>query len=590
MALITKTVNECVDAVLNRFLAAQDQVTDISPGSILRVLVESICFEIGTNPSEYMGLNLYDQLINVYNSGFIDLAEGIPLDRLVSILGVTRTGSVSSSSTVTFRRNTPAVSDITIPAGSRVSTTGEADQPSIVFETAADATFFTSITNERHTFSLSATPLASEYIYEFDEKHVNSIVQVVGTSGGAPTTFTAVTDYALITEIDGTNRIEWETTGTLPDNNTDFFIDYVPLSKDISVISVEGGSDKNVGALTINVRVDVPLGIESVINYVSASGGQDIESDESLRIRAKNQLSVLSKATLAALRFAILSVEGVNDVQIDDLPVTRVYNESQRFNFGDAYTSLNESPVVELDVVEALKTETVTYNTGSNTALTNTPVTELVTVYTDEATPTYFVKGTDYQLTSNEIEWIGSTPTNGQDIVVTYYTQLEEDVDYELNFDKKNIKWLAGTLPDDGTYIRVQYTYRSVGIATALVLANVIPLTQALKDSIEAKIEETRAAGIQVNITEPTVQTIDVEMNLYLSVGAPADALTQIEDNVTSYINGLSLGEDVIQSEIVFQAQRVAGVFDVVVTDPAANIAIPIDIITRAGVITINVI
>jgi len=190
MALITKSVNVVVDNVLSRFLASQDKVTDISPGSILRTLVEAIAFEIGTSPTGFLGLSLYDQLISVYNCGFLELSEGICLDRVVAILGVTRIGAVSSGSTVTFRRNTPAVIDILISQGSRVSTEGQVDQAAIVFETTADATFPTEILNERHTFSISATPEASDLQYDFDEKHIYSITEIRGVYNSVDVIFT----------------------------------------------------------------------------------------------------------------------------------------------------------------------------------------------------------------------------------------------------------------------------------------------------------------------------------------------------------------------------------------------------------------
>lgn len=595
MALITKSITQVVNDILARFLASQDQVTDVSPGSVLRTLVEAISFEIGTSPSGFLGLDLYDQLINIYSGGFIDLASGIQLEYVVAILGVSRTGSVPSSTTITFKRNTPAVSDITIPSSSVVATASDAETNAVQFETTQAGILPTIFLNERHSFSVSATPVASDFIYDFDQQHVHSIVEITGVYGGLNVTFTSGVDYVLQESSNGTSEMRWLTEQATPlirnpDNGTDFFVDYVPLSIDIPAIATRGGSQTNVGALSITTRVSVPLGIESVTNYVTASGGTNQESDASLRKRSLNQLAVLAKSTVAALKFSILAVDGVIDVQIDDLPVTDVFEELQVYNTGDAFTSLNESPIDSVSLFEAQKSETQVYTTGSDNALTTTPVTEIISVRTDEATPTYFVDGVDYNLLNDEVMWIGgSTPINGQQIVITYYAQLTEDTDFEIYYNKKNIKWLTGIQPDDNTNVRITYKYTAVGVATALILANIVPISPTLRAEIESKIESTRAAGIQVNITEPSIQTIDVGMTLYLSVEAPANATDRVETNVTEYINALSLGEDVIHSELIYQAQRVTGVFDVVVTDPSANIAIPIDRIARAGIISIAV-
>ena len=68
---------------------------------------------------------------DIYYSGFIQFATGESLDKAVALLGIRRKPATRATGIVTFRRSTPATSDIIIPAGTRVATADE----SIVFRT-----------------------------------------------------------------------------------------------------------------------------------------------------------------------------------------------------------------------------------------------------------------------------------------------------------------------------------------------------------------------------------------------------------------------------------------------------------------------
>ena len=82
------------------------------------------------------------------------------------------------------------------------------------------------------------------------------------------------------------------------------------------IISVEPGSDANVGPNSITA-LPVPLaGIESVTNEMDTTGGENRESDENLRERAKDELAEGSSATGPALVSAVQGVEGVTSVSI----------------------------------------------------------------------------------------------------------------------------------------------------------------------------------------------------------------------------------------------------------------------------------
>jgi len=74
-----------------------------------------------------------------------------------------------------------------------------------------------------------------------------------------------------------------------------------------------------VAARTLTLMPRPVVGIEKVINYEATTLGTKDESDEELRARAKAALYGAGKATIEAIRFAVLE-QGVNSVVIHDMP------------------------------------------------------------------------------------------------------------------------------------------------------------------------------------------------------------------------------------------------------------------------------
>lgn len=84
-----------------------------------------------------------------------------------------------------------------------------------------------------------------------------------------------------------------------------------------------------------------------------------------------------------------------------------------------------------------------------------------------------------------------------------------------------------------------------------------------------------RAAGVQVDILEPVSREVTVIADVTTDEGITLASLNdEIKSEVSAYINGLGVGDDVIVSEIICVIKDVGGVFDVDVTTPASNIAI----------------
>lgn len=113
------------------FKPAQGDVrllSDRNVGSVTRLLAESFA-------REYAVMSL--QLEAVYRAGFLDTATGRDLDQLVALVGLSRRNSTFAEGSVTFSRSSAAPADVSIPAGTRLST---AEPPVRLFETTEDET------------------------------------------------------------------------------------------------------------------------------------------------------------------------------------------------------------------------------------------------------------------------------------------------------------------------------------------------------------------------------------------------------------------------------------------------------------------
>jgi hypothetical protein len=84
------------------------------------------------------------------------------------------------------------------------------------------------------------------------------------------------------------------------------------------VVAAQPGPDGNVNAQTITIMPTPPTGIQGVFNAEPTANGKPAESDDQLRERARFHLERLGNATLNAIKFAVLEIDGVEGVEVTD--------------------------------------------------------------------------------------------------------------------------------------------------------------------------------------------------------------------------------------------------------------------------------
>jgi hypothetical protein len=87
-------------------------VTDVNVGSVVRTLMEAVGRELAL---------VYQQLNLAYDSAFVETATGSSLDRVVALLGLSRSRAGRPVGTVSFGRRAGSVGTISIPPGTPVT-------------------------------------------------------------------------------------------------------------------------------------------------------------------------------------------------------------------------------------------------------------------------------------------------------------------------------------------------------------------------------------------------------------------------------------------------------------------------------------
>lgn len=113
MALVERTLDEMVEGTLTRIVNANIGITNTSPGSVVRTIIEAIMTE--------MDITNYN-IMQSYGSKIIDDATGDEIDAIGTIFGLTRNPATSAVGIVTFTTTEASVSDIYIQYNQIVST------------------------------------------------------------------------------------------------------------------------------------------------------------------------------------------------------------------------------------------------------------------------------------------------------------------------------------------------------------------------------------------------------------------------------------------------------------------------------------
>ena len=108
------------------------------------------------------------------------------------------------------------------------------------------------------------------------------------------------------------------------------------------------------------------------------------------------------------------------------------------------------------------------------------------------------------------------------------------------------------------------------------------------KEFVETAVDDTRAAGVETEITTPDEVDVSVTAGVEASTGYTLAGITDAcETAIYDFLNALSAGEDVYLASLFEVVMGVTGVENVELALPAADTTIASDEIARPNVITI---
>jgi uncharacterized phage protein gp47/JayE len=269
-------------------------VTDFNEGSVAGTLVRAMARELKL---------IYEQMDQAYRRAFIDYAEGFALDNVVALLGISRNLALPAQGEVTFWLKKPSRSDVPIAAGTRV-----ADPRGRLFKVTAPGIIRSTL---EEPVSTSGTVL-----------HVSAPIGALVHVRATGTT----TDLKTVPTKAGKPFGDDDRTVTLAaaPPSTTLTVSYQPKKPQVTVpvVALEAGPEGNLGSGTLTVMPTPPRGVDGgVTNDKPLTGGEAAEADEQLRERAKHELERAGNATLNAIHYSVLNVDGVDSVQVLDQSV-----------------------------------------------------------------------------------------------------------------------------------------------------------------------------------------------------------------------------------------------------------------------------
>jgi len=313
-------------------------------------------------------------------------------------------------------------------------------------------------------------------------------------------------------------------------------------SGSVDVIAQDTGTRFNVDPNTVTAFGAKPPGVDSVTNPAGFGNGADLESDDNFRRRIRAFVKSLARSTPSALLFAAFLAEDVGSGK--RVVFARVVED--KFNPGNVIVYIDDGSGTAEGVPVLVATETLIASAvGGEVEFTtaNKPI-KKESGYTVKHDPA------------------GAPPQ----------VSLAEGVDYSLDPASGQVKLLPANFPSGlgaGDNLVIEpYTYFDGLIQQAQLIIDGAPSNRTTYPGY-------RAAGVLVRVLAPNVRQLTFQANVTVLAGfSQFDVAAKVTAAVDGYINGLSIGENVILNELRERAMAVPGMFDMIVLAPTTNTVI----------------
>jgi uncharacterized phage protein gp47/JayE len=378
--------------------------------------------------------------------------------------------------------------------------------------------------------------------------------------------------------------------GAKPDNNTLMKLTYIPLSVEVICQAENIGVSYNVASGKLTYKVSALPNIVSIYNYPEATGGEDIETDDSLRGRITTSTSGLGKATADAIKTAVSSLSFVTSVNVVDMPLKNTTEVHQYFTGTLSYQLVHEVAQQNTNLIltvnktslgETLTDVDTTITVGSALLLPLSGYIKLdseIIFYNGKA-------GNDLQ---NCIRGSEGTTAASHSSGIDCYQWFKPGTDFTIDTESK-VQWTgSGNLPLNNDLMTIYYEYRWLAHINVFV-SGPYTFTTPQNDEIIGKIEETKAAGIAYAYLTPVVTNVNVNASVKLLPGYSfASIQAAAVEALTAKLNSYDIAESIYLSQLIDVIMSIEGVNYTTIASPSGTVVIAESEIAKAGTIIIN--
>lgn len=587
MSFTPKTYTQILSDMIT-YVSAYTEVSDFSPGSVVRTILEAAALEDDEQ---------YFQMVQLLDLFAIANSRGDNLDRRLAEYNITRLPAqpafgyvrIANTELPTEQIAMDAVAGSTLvvmfnstvfPVGNFPYVVRIAEGTTRVQD--AEVIAINTLTNE---LTLSGTtPLVSD-IFVGDR-----ISLVTGSSSHIVNSGTAVQVPASATELARTYELQ-EPATIAPGNF---------LSNEVLVVSTAPGSGGNVSAGKVTSFVgNPPFTGAIVISQRPIEGGLETERDGSFRQRGVQRIQSLSRGTPLSLKSAAI---GITDVATGQRVVSA--NLVENFDRDEVVVYIDDgsgfSPDIQALPAAALSAATTA---GVTTVLSlndggSFPSAGHILLGTTELIA-YVSKPTGNQLLLEApiantlpigtiVRWVDFVADNaepaqrrfqlqnfpivrGTDLVFVKepaagaWTQLVRDTDFLVNRGTGEFLLIDDAGVPQGTEVVAFYNYYTNLIAETQKVLEGSPLEPLDYPGF-------KAAGTRLVVEAPVIKRISAVLSISAEpTFTEAELAPLVQSQVEEYILSLRIGEDVFASRIIDAAHNVEGVKNVTIVAPAGS-------------------
>jgi uncharacterized phage protein gp47/JayE len=607
MSFRVRTLTEILDGMMATVLA-NSNLSDVNRGSITRAILEA---------GSLQDADQYVQIARLRNLFNLDLATGTDLDGRGADYNNPRLQPTQSAGLVKFGDSAvTAIVSSTLSAGVSAGATSLSLVSSASFPSTGAIVIDRDVPGKRETIPYTAN-VANVLTLASSTTATHLIgATVLLSTAGSDRTFSSGTTVS-VPATGNTTQIDFTTQAGATLKDGDMY------SAPVTVISVLTGAATIVGGGQISVITGAPFSTATVTNDAVTMGGQDLELDDAYRQRIKQTIAALSNGTLNDLYVATSQVALASGQRVVSVQVVENFTDPDVTVYIDdgtgAVATTADVTARELLIFPAnsagqrrahLQNWPVVSGTLHLSSSTYAGVSSLVTPGSGNAvlTVTPYVAPADHALagqtlidpnynlftiTDNVGGAITVTVVGGLNPLAGAYAVLSSSfltlgTDYLFNETTGDIELTSPlgqgfalfATPSGG----VAYTYYTGLIQEVQRVLNGDPSNLTVYPGV-------KATGVKLKVQAPAALNVSLTLAVYTSSGvSEAALLSSVQTAVQTYVNGLSVGDDVILAKIVEVTMQVPGVADCRILSPTSNIIVADGYLprTRTSLITLS--